>query len=87
MRKAHRAPPAAGRAYQLSEDGYEALLRSRDNLRLLANLAMPRGGDFDEPALTFHALTQCFHRLADELDAVVRAAWLAEQGMLSDPAD
>ncbi|GAB3095599.1 XAC0095 family protein [Lysobacter terrae] len=84
MQEEHRSRPVAGRAYQLPEDGYEALLRSRDNLRLLANLATPRGEDFDESALTYHALTQCFHRLADELDAVVRAAWWPEQRMPAD---
>lgn len=84
MRKDHRTSAAACRVYTLPEDAYAALVRTRENVRLLAALATPRGADFDEPALTFHALTQCFHRLADELDEVARAGWWAEQG---GPAD
>ena len=78
MRKERRFTTTSPRAYQLPEDGYEALLRSRDNLRLLANLTAPSRKDFDKPALTCLALARCFHRVADELDAVVRAGWWPE---------
>jgi hypothetical protein len=58
-----RRKPTATMAYQLPEEEYHALQRARDHLRLLARLLSPL------------ALTDCFQRLADDLDDIVRVAW------------
>ena len=70
-----REPPAV-LAYQLPEEEYRALQRTRDHLRLLARLTEPRNftDDQDLPISPL-ALTNCFQRLADDLDDIVRVAW------------
>ncbi|WP_457096382.1 XAC0095 family protein [Lysobacter sp. P5_B9] len=70
-----RKPPAA-MAYQLPEEEYHALQRARDHLRLLAGLTEPRNfADDQDLRLSPLALTDCFQRLADDLDDIVRVAW------------
>jgi hypothetical protein len=60
--------------YLLPEDAHISLLQARDQLRLLALLADPRGLDEPELRLSSGALAECFWRLAGELDGVAKAA-------------
>ena len=60
--------------YLLPEDAHLALLQARDQLRLLALLADPRGFDEPELRLSSGALAECFWRLAGDLDGVAKAA-------------
>jgi hypothetical protein len=84
MRKEHRTPATAiaPMAYQLPEDAHLALVQARDHLRLLARLTEPRtDADDAELPLSPIALAWCFHRLAGELDDIVRAAhWPGRAG-------
>lgn len=67
--------------YLLPEDAHLALLQTRDQLRLLALLADPRGLDESELRLSPGALAECFWRLAGDLDGVAKAAvWPARAG-------
>ena len=84
MRKEPRttAPTAPQRkrdtsmAYQLPEEEYHALMRTRDHARLLACLSEPRSlSEPPEVPVSLLALTNCFQRLADDLDAILREAW------------
>jgi hypothetical protein len=71
-----RRKPAAAMAYQLPEEEYQALQRARDHLRLLARLTEPRNfADDQDLRLSPLALTDCFQRLADDPDDIVRVAW------------
>lgn len=60
--------------YVLPEDAHLALLQTRDQLRLLALLADPRGFEEPELRLPSGALAECFRRLAGDLDGVAKAA-------------
>lgn len=75
--------------YRLPEAAHLRLLETRDHLRLLACLTASRSRQEDNPGelqMTPSMLSQCFQRLADELEAVVECAqWLGmaveDQGM------
>jgi hypothetical protein len=67
-------PRPVPEGYLLPEDAHLALLQTRDQLRLLAVLADPRGIDEPELRLSSGALAECFWRLAGDLDGVAKAA-------------
>lgn len=73
-RKGTEPPHPTPDGYLLPEDAHLALLQTRDQLRLLAVLADPRGFDDPELRLSSGALAECFRRLAGDLDGVVKAA-------------
>jgi hypothetical protein len=73
-RKGTQPTRATPGGYLLPEDAHLALLQTRDQLRLLALLADPRGSDEPELRLSSGALAECFWRLAGDLDGVARAA-------------
>ncbi|MEZ0472913.1 XAC0095 family protein [Luteimonas salinilitoris] len=67
--------------YLLPEDAHLALTQTRDQLRLLALLADPRGSDEPDLMLRPGALAECFWRLAGDLDEVAEAAaWTGKGG-------
>jgi hypothetical protein len=76
MRKRKVTEPVrpTSEGYLLPEDAHFSLLQTRDQLRLLALLADPRGVDEPELRLSSGALAECFWRLAGELDGVAKAA-------------
>ncbi|GAA5081883.1 XAC0095 family protein [Lysobacter panacisoli] len=68
MRKEARSIPAAFRGVVLPHSAHESLVRTRDQLRLLAQLTEPRG---DAPETVFvspDALAELFDRVAHHLD-------------------
>ena len=70
MRKGRATP----NGYLLPEDAHFTLIRTRDQLRLMAQLIEPRVIDDNEPlCLPPEALSWCFARLARELDSVADA--------------
>jgi hypothetical protein len=81
MRKEHRSSAIAPVAWLLPEDAYCALIEARDQMRLMARLAAPRVAlEPEEVPLSTTALSQCFDRVARELDTVVQAARLPRRG-------
>jgi len=60
--------------YLLPEEAHLSLLQTRDQLRLLALLADPRGREEPELRLSSGALAECFWRLAGDIDGVAKAA-------------
>ena len=64
-------------AYQLPEDEFRLLKRTRDHLFLLHELAAPmtHAEAGEHLALSRDALAHCFGRLAGELDEVIRETW------------
>lgn len=61
-------------SYRIPIDAYQALIQTRDHLRLLAQLTEPQGEvDPDVVYLSAQALAHCFDRLADDLDRVAHA--------------
>ncbi len=61
-------------SYSLPTTALQALTQTRDQLRLLAQLAEPHGeGGPDVVYLSAQALAQCFDRLADDLDRIAEA--------------
>jgi hypothetical protein len=72
-RKATDSVRPTPEGYLLPEDAHLALLQTRDQLRLLALLADPRGSDEPELRLSSGALAECFWRLAGDLDGVAKA--------------
>lgn len=59
--------------YVLPLNAYVALMHTRDELRLLSQLAEPRGeDDRDEIVLSTEALSDCFSRIGDQLNEVLR---------------
>lgn len=73
-RKATEPPRPTCDGYLLPEDAHLSLLQTRDQLRLLALLADPRGFEEPELRLSSSALAECFWRLAGDLDGVAKAA-------------
>ena len=74
MRKEARSIPAAFRGYVLPHSAHESLMRTRDQLRLLAQLTEPRG---DAPETIFvnpDALAELFDRVAHHLDDALSVA-------------
>lgn len=58
--------------YVLPLAAHAALVHTRDELRLLSQLAEPRGeGDRDEIVLSTEALSDCFYRFAEQLAEVL----------------
>jgi hypothetical protein len=79
--KGSEPPRPESLSYLLPEDAHLALLQTRDQLRLLALLADPRGCNELELSLPPSALAECFWRLARDLDVVVGAAvWPGRTG-------
>lgn len=74
MRNGRRAPITIPHSYLLPATAQQALTQTRDQLRLLAQLAEPHGeGGPDVVYLSAQALAQCFDRLADDLDRIAEA--------------
>lgn len=60
--------------YFLPVTAHQALIQTRDYLRLLAQLTEPQGeAGPDVVYLSAQALAHCFDRLADDLDRVTEA--------------
>lgn len=58
--------------YFLPLDAHATLITTRDELRLLAQLAEPRGDDDRGAiALSTEALSECFGRMAEQLDTAL----------------
>lgn len=76
MRNGHRSTETTPSQtnYLLPLSAYVALKHTRDELRLLSQLAEPRGeDDRDEIVLSTEALSDCFLRIAEQLgDALQR---------------
>ncbi|WP_394537598.1 hypothetical protein PRJ39_15900 [Lysobacter enzymogenes] len=65
---------ASSAGYLLPVDAHRSLIQVRDQLRLLAQLAEPKGEQaVDVIYLSAEALALCFDRLADDLDSVAQA--------------
>ena len=64
---------ARPRGYLLPEDAHFTLIRTRDQLRLMAQLIEPRfAAETEEPLeLPAEALSWCFARLARDVDGVL----------------
>lgn len=61
--------------YALSIDMYVALQHTREELRLLGRLAEPRSeDDRDEVVVSTEALSDCFLRIAEQLDSALADA-------------
>ena len=61
--------------YVLPLNAYVALMHTRDELRLLSQLSEPRGeDDRDEIVLSTEALSDCFLRIAEQLDDALSGA-------------
>jgi len=61
--------------YVLSIDTYVALQHTREELRLLGRLAEPRSeDDRDEVVVSTEALSDCFLRIAEQLDSALADA-------------
>ncbi len=61
-------------AFILSVSAHQALVQTRDHLRLLAQLTEQQGeGGPDVVYLSAQALANCFDRLADDLDRIAVA--------------
>lgn len=66
------APKSPG-TYQLSMAAHAVLVHTRDELRLLSQLAEPRSeDDRDEIVLSTEALSDCFSRIAEQLDGALQ---------------
>jgi len=75
MRNGPRNTEAAPPSYILPIAAHAALIHTRDELRLLAQLAEPRSeDDRDEIVVSTEALSDCFGRIAEQLDAALRNA-------------
>jgi len=75
MQDGHRTSEVALHSYVLPATAHQALIRTRDHLRLLAQLTEPQGeGGPDVVYLSAEALAHCFDRLADDLDGIAQAA-------------
>jgi len=62
-------PPSNPSTYVLPLNAYVALVHTRDELRLLSQLAEPRGeDDRNEVVLSTEALSDCFTRIGEQLD-------------------
>jgi|GEM_PF-6253081 len=60
--------------YLVPATAHQALIQTRDHLRLLAQLAEPHGTvGPDVVYLSAQALAHCFDRLADDLDRIAEA--------------
>ncbi|WP_425494643.1 XAC0095 family protein [Lysobacter capsici] len=69
-----RRMPALIQTFRLPAAAHLALTQIRDQLRLLAQLTEPQGGNsLDVVYLSADALAHCFDRLADEIDCVAQA--------------
>lgn len=72
MRKEVRSSTAAPRGYLLPVSAHRALLQTRDQLRLLAQLTETPEGDRTGTMLVSHdALADLFDHIADDLDEVM----------------
>lgn len=62
--------------YQLPEAAHEQLCNTRDEIRLLADLATRTSDEAEFLQLSHNALARCLDRLADELgDALHMSFW------------
>lgn len=65
--------------YVLPTTAHQALIQTRDHLRLLAQLTEPQGeAGPDVVYLSAQALAYCFDRLADDLDRIAEAVERSE---------
>ena len=80
MGKKRRTGAIKPMAYQLPEEEFRLLKRTRDHLLFLHELAAPMTHPEAEEHLPLSrdALAHCFGRLAGELDEVISQAWLPE---------
>lgn len=74
MRSGHRASSNTSHIYLFPFTAYQSLTRTRDHLRLLAQLTEPQGEAApDVVYLSAQALAHCFDSLADDLDRIAEA--------------
>jgi len=66
--------PKSPGTYLLPMAAHAVLVHTRDELRLLSQLSEPRGeDDRDEIVLSTEALSDCFSRIAEQLDETLGA--------------
>ncbi len=74
MRNGNHSSAILPHTYFVPSTAYEALVQTRDHLRLLAQLTEPQGEvGPDVIYLSAQALAHCFDRFADDLDRVAQA--------------
>lgn len=79
MRDGYHAFDVLPQSFALPFSAHQALIQTRDHLRLLAQLTEPQGeGSHDVVYLSAEALANCFDRLADDIDSIVLAAMPSE---------
>lgn len=75
MRNGRRNSAGSANGFRLSLEAYVSLAQARDQLRLLGDLVFPVGEAVDDRiALSAEALSDCFARLAEDLDRIVDVA-------------